>query len=349
MAKIESGQSMKQSNHISADAATITLRSAEIEVTVVPQEGGRISSIHSIQSGLEFLTQARPGRPSVEPGLEASFQRGPCAGAEECLPTVGYCTDCADGPAPDHGDFWQIPWQVDSVVSGRLEMHAIGFSRPLRFERVTELSGGSLLLSYKVVNIGPEPLTFLYAWHPLFAVGAGDRVVLPAEVSNVTLFYSRDEAPRGQKRDLLWPMLQNKEDLRDLSVAMAPDHETAEMIYTRRLHVGRCGLFRRSPGQGVIVSFDSSRLPYLGIWLCFGGWPDSGPEPKQVAIALEPTTAPCNTLSASERAGLALSLAPGCCFAWDLRVDLTSPGLTYQSFIAQVHRKESGHNTFPQE
>ena len=338
---------MKPSNDLSAHAAPITLRSDDIEVTVVPQEGGRISSLHSIQSGLEFLTQAQPGRPAIEPGLKASFQRGPCAGAEECLPTVGPCADCTGGPAPDHGDFWQIPWQVDSLVGRRLEMHAIGFSRPLRFERVIEVNGASLLLSYKVVSVGPEPLSFLYAWHPLFAVEAGDRVVLPAEVADVTLFYSRDEALGREKKVLLWPVLQNEKDSRDLSVAMAPHHETAEMIYTRRLHVGRCGLFRRNQGQGVIVSFDSSRLPYLGVWLCFGGWPASGPEPKQVAIALEPTTAPCNTLSASERAGLAVNLAPECSFAWDVQVDITSPGLTYESFIAQVHRKESGINIFP--
>jgi hypothetical protein len=55
------------------------------------------------------------------------------------------------------------------------------------------------------------------------------------------------------------------------------------MIYTRKLHVGRCGLFRRNQGQRVIVSFDPSRPSYRGVWLCFGGWPASGLEPKQVA------------------------------------------------------------------
>ncbi len=332
---------MKPSNDASANAAPIKLNTDEIEVTVVPREGGRIASLRSLQSGLEFLTQARPDRPVIEPSLEASFQRGPCAGAEECLPTIGPSADCTGGPAPDHGDFWQIPWQVDSLVASRLEMHAIGFSRPLRLERVIEVRDASLLLSYKVVNVGPEPLPFLYAWHPLFAVEAGDRVVLPSEVSDVTLAYSRDEASGPRGRDVTWPDLQNKRGPRDLSVALAPHQETAEMIYTRRLHVGRCGLYRQHQGQGIIVSFDPSRLPYLGIWLCFGGWPVSGPEPKQVAIALEPTTAPRNTLADCERAGLAVTLASECSFAWDLQVDLTSSGLTHRSFIAHVHRKES--------
>jgi galactose mutarotase-like enzyme len=225
-------------------------------------------------------------------------------------------------------------------------MHAVGFSRPLRLERVIEVDEASLSLAYKVVNVGPKPLSFLYAWHPLFAVEAGDRVVLPSEVADVTLTYSRDEILGRDGRNLLWPILQNEGGLRDLTVALAADHESAEMIYTRRLHVGRCGLFRQKQGQGVIVSFDSSRLPYLGIWLCFGGWPVSGAEPKQVAIALEPTTAPCNTLSDSERAGLAINLAPGCSFVWDLRVDLSAPGLTHQSFITKIQQEELDLNTF---
>jgi galactose mutarotase-like enzyme len=334
---------MKPSNEDSVHTTPITLKTDDIAVTVVPQEGGRLSSLRSLRSGLEFLTQARPGRPVIEPGLEASFQRGPCAGAEECLPTVGPSANCTGGPAPDHGDFWQIPWHVDSLAGRRVEMHAVGFSRPLRLERVIEVNDASLSLSYKVVNVGPESLSFLYAWHPLFAVDAGDRVVLLPEVSDVTLSYSRDQALGLEESCLTWPELQNKKGLRDLSVALAPHQGTAEMLYTRRLHVGRCGLFRQHQGQGIIVSFDPSRLPYLGIWLCFGGWPLSGPEPKQVAVALEPTTAPSNSLEDCERAGLARSLAPQCFFAWDLQVDLTSPGLNYQNFIAQVHQKESGH------
>jgi galactose mutarotase-like enzyme len=334
---------MNPFNEDSERTAPITLRTGEIEVTVVPQEGGRIASLRSLQTGLEFLTQARPNRTAIEPGLEASFQRGPCAGAEECLPTVGACTDCTGGPAPDHGDFWQIPWHVDSLVGRRLEMHAVGFSRPLRLERVIEVNDASLVLSYRVVNIGPKPLSFLYAWHPLFAVDAGDRVVLPPEVGDVTLSYSRDEAIGPEERELQWPLLHSKSDARDLSIALAPGEETAEMVYTRKLHVGRCGLFRQKHAQGIIVSFDPSQLPYLGVWLCYGGWPVSGPEPKQVAVALEPTTAPCNTLTASERADLAINLAPACSFAWNLQADLTLPGLNYPSFIAQIHRKESGH------
>jgi len=108
------------------------------------------------------------------------------------------------------------------------------------------------------------------------------------------------------------------------------------MIYTHRLLAGRCGLFRCNHAQGVIVSFDPLQLPFLGVWLCFGGWPVTGPEPKQVAVALEPTTAPCNTLSDAERAGLAVHLAPEETYAWSIKVDVTPHACSNEDFVARV-------------
>ncbi len=303
---------------------------------MVPQEGGRIASLRSVLSGVEFLTQARRDRPAFSAGIGASFQHGPCAGAEECLPTVGPCTDSSGGPVPDHGDFWQTPWQVDFGGEKRLVMHAAGFSRPLRFEKVVEVNEASISLGYKIVNRGVTAVTFLYAWHPLFAVEAGDRVVLPAEANDLMLTYSRDEELLSGGRQVRWPLLKNDKATRDLSVGAAAESGTAEMLYTRKLAKGRCGLFRQQHGQGVIVSFDTSRLPYLGMWLCYGGWPFSGAEPKQVAVALEPTTAPCNTLSEAERSGFAISLAPEQSFEWNLQVELTQPGLDYPEFLSRV-------------
>jgi galactose mutarotase-like enzyme len=315
---------------------TVLLRSDEIEVIVLPSEGGRIASLRSLSSGLEFLTQARPGRSSIQAGLDVEFQSGPCAGAEECLPTVGRCDDCAEGPAPDHGDFWQIPWSVDSSSYRKVEMHAVGFSRPLRFERVIQIDGACLSLGYRVVNVGSKAVSFLYAWHPLFAADGGDRIVLPAEVDDVTLTYSRNGNLPHEGKVLQWPRLEGATPIRDLSVAGELYDQTAEMIYTRKLKVGRCGVFRKRREQGVIVSFDSSELAYLGVWLCFGGWPITGQEPKQVAVALEPTIAPCNTLSEAERAGLAVQLAPEQAFAWNVKVELTPDGIRYEDFLAMV-------------
>jgi hypothetical protein len=136
---------------------------------------------------------------------------------------------------------------------------------------------------------GSPAQSFLYACHPLFAVSAGDRVLLPSEIREVRLDYSKGDRLGASGSILPWPA--TKSGLR-LDVALGPEAGTAEMFYTPRLQDGLCGIYREASAQVLEVSFDTRRLPFLGLWLCYGGWPDDGKEPQQYAVALEPTTSP---------------------------------------------------------
>src|ERR1700742_1221671 len=90
------------------------LKNTELAVSIIPDEGGRVASLVSQRSGLEFLTQSQVDRKPLPLGPEVPFQEGPCAGIEECLPTIGPCgTETDGGAAPDHGDFWRLSWDVE--------------------------------------------------------------------------------------------------------------------------------------------------------------------------------------------------------------------------------------------
>ena len=293
------------------------LRNDVCAASVSISEGGRIASLRSLLSGLEFLTQARENRQPVVPGLATTFESGPCAGIEECLPTVGSSgPETEGGAAPDHGDFWQIPWTVVSEQgSSRLTLEAVGFSRPFRFQKQLLLSGSTLRVDYTLENLGEEPLPFLYACHPLFAVDPGDRISLPIEVKALDLYYSqrRRLGPRGTT--VAWPVTSAG---KVLDRAGTPDDQTAEMFYTGRLADYRhCAIHRASTSEVLEIAFSLDRLPYLGVWLCYGGWPDSG-EARQYAVALEPTTSPCNTLAEAIANHSAAWIAGRSAISWDI-------------------------------
>ena len=116
--------------------------------------------------------------------------------------------------------------------------------------------------------------------------------------------------------NLPWPVTQT--GLR-LDVACGPEAGTAEMFYSSRLNEAVCGIYREASGQALEVSFDSKRLPYLGLWLCYGGWPSDGEEPLQYAVALEPTTSACNTLAKAQQTNAAISLKAGETYDWEIR------------------------------
>ena len=90
------------------------------------------------------------------------------------------------------------------------------------------------------------------------------------------------------------------------------------MFYTSRMQEGLCGIYREASAQVLEVSFDTGRLPFLGLWLCYGGWPSDGEVPRQYAVALEPTTSPCNTLVNAQRTNTAISLKAGETYDWEI-------------------------------
>lgn len=299
-----------------------SLQNNVLSIEVLPEEGGRISSLKSLHSGMEFLTQSHRSGSYPQHGLHAAFRDGPCAGIEECLPTVGPSPSETDGGSvPDHGDFWQLSWNVTSVSSTTLHMFSDGFSRSLRFTKELSLKDDTLCIAYRTENIGPTVQSFLYACHPLFAVSAGDIIFLPREVHEVRLDYSRGDRIGSPGTIIPWP--ESQSGIR-LDIAGSPDAGTAEMFYTARLSEGCCGIYRIATGQTLDVSFDPQRLPFLGLWLCYGGWPDGGTGPRQYAVALEPTTSGCNTLSAAEKNGSAITLDPGRTFDWEIRFGVRS-------------------------
>ncbi len=319
------------------------LENEYLQVSLVPQEGGRISSLKSLESGAEFLLQAAPDRDAIEPSMHANFAEGACAGIEECLPSVGACgSDAADGAVPDHGDFWQLAWElVEPPKASSCALSATGFSRPLRFSKRVSLRERSLDVSYAIENIGSEPVSFLYACHPLFAVSEDDRVILPGEVTSLRLQSSRGDRLGAPGDRIDWPLTQELPGV-DLSRVLAETAGTGDMLYTAELRRGRCGLYRTAFRQGILLHFDTARLPYLGCWLCYGGWPEQGQGVRQYAVALEPTNAPYGTLTQAQQSGQALMLAAGQIFSWTICFEVSAPGLSLSRFQREVSALEMG-------
>jgi galactose mutarotase-like enzyme len=328
------------------DRDHLVLQNTSISITVRPGEGGRIASLRSLHSGLEFLTQSHQIERANSPSMDASFRDGPCAGIEECLPTVGVSSaETQGGPAPDHGDFWQLAWEAERTSTTEARLHAEGFSRRLRFTKHLALRGNALHIRYNVQNTGAEPQSFLYACHPLLSVEEGDRVVLPNEIRSMRLDYSR-ESRLGVRGDMVtWPQAPPNPEL---DVVKSSDAGTAEMFYTASLDDGRCALYRCAQQQALLLSFDTTMLPFLGVWLCYGGWP-GGDGAQQYAVALEPTTSPYNTLVEAQRQGSAILLRPHAQYAWGISFEVTRPGIEFEELRAVLVPSKPPLPEFPRE
>jgi galactose mutarotase-like enzyme len=264
------------------------------------------------------------------------FDTGDASGWDECVPSVAACrvgTESGIAEIPDHGDLWRVEWTEgpgtgDQGVKTSAVLNLVGrcFSLPLELQRTLELQeiGESwrLKLQYKLKNTGSKSLPWSWAAHPLFAVEEGDRIVLPETVQSLRLEGSA-AGRLGKGGDAVaWPMARLSDGSQvDMRIAAAPDSRIAEKLFSGLLKSSEnwCALERPSASVRIRVTFDAEATPYLGLWICYGGWPERR-GPKQVSIALEPSTAPVDSLA--ETGPWSRVLEPGGCFSWPMSVDL---------------------------
>jgi galactose mutarotase-like enzyme len=202
------------------------------------------------------------------------------------------------------------------------------FSLPLRLKRTVRLTESEkafrLDLDYTVANTGAYPAPWSWAAHPLFVAEAGDRIVLPDSIRALRLEGSGHGRLGSGGDRVSWPMasLANG-NVCDLSLAQGPASEIGDKLFAGPLRTAEnwCALERPQAAVRIKVGFDPAATPYLGLWICYGGWPER-PGPKQMCVAMEPATAPVDSLAVT--GPWSRILAPGESFSWAMTVEIES-------------------------
>jgi galactose mutarotase-like enzyme len=305
----------------------VVIRSGSCTVTVLPQFGGKIASI--LHNGHELL-QA-PIAPVAARNKTMPFDAGDASGWDECLPSVAACKvplGRSVANIPDHGDLWRVVWHENNGNGNgnSIELRASCFSLPLDVERTLTLAetgkGHRLSAAYKLTNTGSDPAPWSWAAHPLFTVAEGDRIVLPESIATLSIEGSGGNRLGKAGDTVSWPIAKlaggEKADLR---VARPAESKIGDKLFAGPLSPAEnwCALERPSAGLRIRFSFNPAENPYLGLWLCYGGWPERA-GPKQTCVALEPSTAPVDSLAKNGTWSRVLN--PGKSVVWRMNVDL---------------------------
>jgi len=324
---------MPEASGTRAEEENVLIRAEDLSATILPRLGGKIASL---RLGAHELLQP----PLIARGPRTRtmrFDEGDAGGWDECLPSVAPCTvETATGPAsiPDHGDLWRVAWKrvaKTDRAAGESDANSVTlrgecFSLPLALERTVTLKeagkGWQVRLNYTVTNTGSHPAPWSWAAHPLFAVAAGDRIVLPGSLHTLRLEGS-GRGRLGKNGDQVsWPVATQAYGAQtDLSVVQRPASAIGDKLFAGPLSEAEhwCALERPGMAMRIWFGFDPAATPYLGLWLCYGGWPER-PGPKQMCVALEPSTAPVDSLAVT--GPWSRTLAPGESFSWPMVVEI---------------------------
>lgn len=304
------------------DHKNIILKNEFIEMEILPEIGGKIHKIRSVQSGFEFLLQSqKPDAGYNSAYYGANFEDYDTSGFDECFPTVSESEiELKNGNEivfPDHGELWSRKWDYE-IIDEKVKLQLNGVQADYLFTKIIELEKNNIIIKYSVEN--RENFDFQYLWsaHPLLNVSEGDEIVLPSEVNKLFLNWSSDGSIGSFGEYVSWPKI---DDLNDFSNVRNLEFGKALKLFSDRLNHGLAGCYFRKSDESLLFEFDVNKTPYLGLWLTYGGWPENALK-KHLTVGIEPTNGRPDCLKKGIESNEVGLMKAGETNTWDIKLSL---------------------------
>jgi hypothetical protein len=306
----------------------VALSDDSVEVILLPDRGAKLVSLRSIATGREWLWQdpARPVRPA---GFGDDYAAHDISGFDECFPTIAACRYPGGGPElVDHGELWSRPWACE-VGADDVTTRIGGVALPYEFRRTLSLpEPGTVHLDYTVRNHGSAGFAWLWSAHPLLAAEPGMRIDLPGQPELTKEFGlsnrigADDETGRkGHLDAYVWPFVRGADAARnDLRRLDFPHPPVTDKVIARGLAEGRVALHASGDSERLTFRFDPLALPYVGVCVNMGAWPD--PHTPGRWVALEPATGGTDRLDEAFERGECGWLDRGGVATWRLDISV---------------------------
>ena len=307
----------------------VRVETGMLALTLLPELGGKISSLRDMRSGREWLWR--------NPRL--SYQRVPhgssyvlladTGGWDECFPSVAACIypspPWAGADIQDHGELWSQPAALEVIEEGTsiaLRTRWQGIALPYRFERTLRLSADSAIVraEYGVSNESDAALQFIWSSHPLLAIEPGMQLLVPPE-ARFNAYATIPAQLLTETSGIRYPLVAQA-GARMFDLERLPDASAgiALKLWSEPLPQGWATL--RANNGALHMRWDAAHLPQLAFWMNLGGGASDGGEPYY-NLGLEPCIGAQDSLSdAVERVKLFATLPPREARAWWLEVEL---------------------------
>jgi galactose mutarotase-like enzyme len=287
----------------------LEMSNEEIALIVVPDLGGKVASITHRSTQREWLWKS-PYLAYREPIYGASYiHEFDLGGLDECFPTIAPTFFPAEPWAgtrmPDHGEVWSQAWDVEIHQSPErieLAMGCYGVRLPYRFERTITVEADKALarLDYRVTNLSPFAMPFIWSIHPLLNIEPGMRLSLPAGVSQIRVDFSTNDLFGKTGTLQPWPLATatNGQPV-DLSEIQPPSFAQGVKYFTLPLTGDdrvEASLTDSKGERSFRFRFSPSEISHIGVWMNCAGWTPLD-YPPYYNLALEPCIGASDSLT----------------------------------------------------
>lgn len=284
----------------------IRLENEYLSISILPELGGKMIELKNLKTGTHFLkTPLNPEKDYHKSNYGEVFKPSDANGFDECFPTVEPClylNPFAESNAkiqiPDHGELWSQPWDYD-YTEDKLILSVCGTQLDYEFRKTITLIENAVRTEYELINLSDVPFHYIWSAHPLLDVTEGDQLLLPDEIKEVFLNWSSDSRLGSFGKKLTWPYLfSNDNEYKDVNFSTVQSGTLGKSfkLFTDRLSNNKAGLYKSDKDETVLFHFNPKETPFLGLWLCYGGWPENE-SPKHFTVGIEPASGRPDSLS----------------------------------------------------
>jgi hypothetical protein len=301
----------------------LVLENSQVRVSIIPSLGGRVWELLDRVRGRQWIWHREDVPLAISPS-GTSYDEVWAGGWEELFPNDAPA-DFEGRTLPDHGEWWTTAWTVAEASGGaNAVVRVVADTRIRRASCVKEFRLGAdsdtIDVLYRIESREPDAFHFLFKQHLPIAITASCELALPG--GRVTAVDPAFGTMLPGSGPFDWPLAPGPDlDDVDLRRVPAPGPER-EFVYVTELREGWVGVDDMSLGASIRMRFDHRRLPFLWLFLSYGGWRDC------YTAVLEPCTNMPKDLAEAVRSGHSARLDAGAVFETSVAVTLAALGPT---------------------
>jgi len=266
----------------------VALENDHLRVIFIPQLGSKMISLINKHTKREWLDRPA-GREFRKPDYGSLWGDWDRCGWDEMFPSIDACAypeaPWAGVEVPDHGELWPLPWKCEAIDDMTLLFSVHGVRWPYQLQKRVRLEENRIRFSYKLINLSPYPLPYLWAPHPIVAAKPTMKVKFPQSVTSACVSMSSKEWLGQRGSEVSWPQAYLSDREVKLDRMPMPEAGLYYKIYAADpVQEGWCSIEDEATGESFTFSYDAENLPYLGIWMNARGWGG------EYHLALEPSS-----------------------------------------------------------
>ena len=254
------------------DLQVVRLENEFITVDVLPELGAKIYNFIHRKSNRNLLWH-NPRIPPSRQVMGTKFDDVWSGGWDELMPNDIPSPVFGNEMLPDHGEIWSQPseWHIKSEDTS-VRFVNYGHVLPTVFEKTISLLPGEshCTIQYRLTNMGPRPIDFLWNIHPALAISSATRLDVPA-VRGIVENWGTGHFEPGIEYD--WPTAVDSSGHKiDMTQIFPPESNLADHHYLPNVSHGWYAVTDSQTKVGFGLSFPTSVFPNLWLFRTFGGW-----------------------------------------------------------------------------